>query len=150
LGLTIVIITHEMDVIREVCDRVAVMDQGKVVELNTVEEIFSRPQEKITQNFVKQTVENMEEDIQDVMKYLSDDPLYELTVYGQGLQSSFINEIASTAHVEITVVQAKFSQTETGLAGKLFVQVKGNGEQVKQVEKEFTRLDIEFQLIERA
>src|SRR5699024_2232546 len=93
LGLTIVIITHEMDVIRKVCNRVAVMEEGKVVELDTVEEIFKRPKEKVTKNFVKQTVENMEDSIEDIIEHLSADPIYELTVYGQGLDSSFVQEI---------------------------------------------------------
>jgi D-methionine transport system ATP-binding protein len=52
LGLTIVLITHEMDVIRRVCDRVAVLDAGRVVELGTVADVFLHPQHPTTRRFV--------------------------------------------------------------------------------------------------
>ena len=52
LGLTIVLITHEMAVIKTVCDRVAVMEEGRVVEEGSVYEVFSHPQKEITRRFV--------------------------------------------------------------------------------------------------
>ncbi|MFX6201907.1 methionine ABC transporter ATP-binding protein, partial [Acinetobacter baumannii] len=47
LGLTIVLITHEMEVIRSICDRVAVLDQGAVAEQGRVVDIFLRPQHAV-------------------------------------------------------------------------------------------------------
>ena len=55
LGITIVIITHEMAVIKEICDRVAVMEGGRVVELGTVFEVFASPKEEITRRFIETT-----------------------------------------------------------------------------------------------
>jgi D-methionine transport system ATP-binding protein len=55
LGITIVIITHEMNVIKEICDRVAVMEDGNVVELNEVISIFSNPHAQITKDFINST-----------------------------------------------------------------------------------------------
>lgn len=55
LGITIVVITHEMQVIKGICDRVAVMTNGKVVEQGDVFEIFSNPKEEITRQFVENT-----------------------------------------------------------------------------------------------
>jgi len=55
LGITIVIITHEMAVIKEICDRVAVMEGGRVVELGTVFEVFASPREEITRRFIETT-----------------------------------------------------------------------------------------------
>ena len=52
LGITIVIITHEMQVVKEICDRVAVMENGEVVEEGDVFGIFANPQQKITKDFV--------------------------------------------------------------------------------------------------
>lgn len=53
LGITIVLITHEMAVIREICDRVAVMEAGRVVELGTVWQVFGRPQSAITKSLLE-------------------------------------------------------------------------------------------------
>lgn len=55
LGITIVIITHEMSVIKEICHRVAVMEEGNVVELNDVISIFTNPQAQITKDFINST-----------------------------------------------------------------------------------------------
>ena len=55
LGITIVVITHEMDVVKEICNRVAVMDHGNVVEEGEVFSIFATPQNKVTRDFIKTT-----------------------------------------------------------------------------------------------
>lgn len=55
LGITIVVVTHEMQVIKEICDKVAVMEQGAVVEQGDVFSVFARPKQKITQAFVNTT-----------------------------------------------------------------------------------------------
>ncbi len=52
LGITVVIITHEMDVVRQACHRVAVMEHGKVVELGDVYQVFSAPEQPVTRRFV--------------------------------------------------------------------------------------------------
>ncbi|MCT2021551.1 methionine ABC transporter ATP-binding protein [Kocuria marina] len=52
LGITIVLITHEMDVVRATADRVAVMDSGRVVETGTTAEVFAHPQAQTTRKFV--------------------------------------------------------------------------------------------------
>ncbi|MFI0976198.1 methionine ABC transporter ATP-binding protein [Streptomyces sp. NPDC021093] len=53
LGVTIVVITHEMEVVTAICDRVAVMEDGRVVERGEVHEVFTRPQHPTTQAFVR-------------------------------------------------------------------------------------------------
>lgn len=55
LGITIVVITHEMAVVKEICNKVAVMEKGRVVEEGDVFSIFANPQETLTQNFIKTT-----------------------------------------------------------------------------------------------
>jgi D-methionine transport system ATP-binding protein len=52
-GLTIMLITHEMQVIKKICDRVAVMEQGKVIEQGSVLDIFSTPTQPTTKNFIR-------------------------------------------------------------------------------------------------
>lgn len=150
LNLTIVVITHEMDVIQKICDRVAVMDTGKVVELDTVVNIFTQPQASITKNFVKQSVKNIDDNIEDVMQTLEvKDPVYELTLLGNGLDSRFLDRISEKTKIELTIIQAMYSQSETGLIGRVFVQAKENESNQKELENAFLSLGIEFQKIER-
>ncbi|TFI33103.1 methionine ABC transporter ATP-binding protein [Rothia dentocariosa] len=56
LGITVIVITHEMDVVSSIADRVAVMEEGRVVEAGSVYEVFSNPQTEVAQRFVATTV----------------------------------------------------------------------------------------------
>ena len=56
LGITVIVITHEMDVVSSIADRVAVMEEGRVVETGSVYEVFSNPQTGVAQRFVATTV----------------------------------------------------------------------------------------------
>lgn len=55
LGITILLITHEMDVVKRICDRVAVIDQGVLIEQGTVSEIFANPQTELAKEFIRST-----------------------------------------------------------------------------------------------
>ena len=57
MGLTIVLITHEMHVIREICDRVAVIEGGVILEEGSTVEVFTHPRENTTKEFISSVVE---------------------------------------------------------------------------------------------
>jgi D-methionine transport system ATP-binding protein len=57
LGLTIVLITHEMEVVKEICHRVAIMANGRVIEEGDVYEIFAKPKEPLTKQFVQTVID---------------------------------------------------------------------------------------------
>src|SRR5699024_3187182 len=65
LGLTIILITHEMHVIRKICDRVAVMESGRIVEIGNVLDVFYKPKQLVTKKFVSQIMGDTEE-IEDI------------------------------------------------------------------------------------
>lgn len=56
LGITIVLITHEMDVVKEICNRMAIMQDGRVIESGDVYDLFASPQQPLTQEFIKSVV----------------------------------------------------------------------------------------------
>ena len=88
LGLTIVLITHEMHVIRKICHRVAVMEGGKVVEQGSVLEIFKDPEQPITKRFVQQMTEPEEtrETIQHLFNKLESGQVIRLSFTGEGTE----------------------------------------------------------------
>lgn len=57
LGITIVVITHEMDVVRQLANKVAVMEDGRIVEQGSVVDVFTRPQQEVTKRFVSTVVD---------------------------------------------------------------------------------------------
>ena len=91
LNLTIVLITHEMAVVKSICDRVAVMENGHVVEEGDVYEVFSNPQQPITKKFVN-------------------------TSSGMGQINRLIRENSSVLDPDATLVQCTFSKESVGEA----------------------------------
>ncbi len=65
LGLTIILITHEMDVVRSIADRLAVIDAGKIVETGSVQQIFASPQVPITRSLLEGSRPQLPEHLRD-------------------------------------------------------------------------------------
>ncbi|MBS7577078.1 MULTISPECIES: methionine ABC transporter ATP-binding protein [unclassified Enterococcus] len=80
LGITIVIITHEMQVVKEICNQVAVMESGKIIEKGQVVDIFQNPKNPLTVDFIR-TATHIEQAEKNIVKH-TDKPIYELKFVG--------------------------------------------------------------------
>ncbi|RBW71263.1 methionine ABC transporter ATP-binding protein [Bacillus taeanensis] len=127
LGLTIVLITHEMHVIRKICHRVAVMENGQVVEQGPVLEVFRQPKAAITQDFIKQVTEPEEtqETIEHLIKQTPNGQIIRLTFVGGIAKSPVITKLIRQFDLEVNILQGKVSQTKNGAYGTLFIQLDG-------------------------
>jgi D-methionine transport system ATP-binding protein len=135
LGLTIVLITHEMHVIRKICDRVAVMESGKIVEEGEVLRIFRNPKQMITKRFVQQITEPEEtkETIAHLLNHYPNGKVVQLTFVGDAAEQPLITNIIREFQVNINILQGKISQTHQGSYGVLFVHIDGTDEEVARV-----------------
>lgn len=127
LGLTIVLITHEMHVIRKICHRVAVMENGNVVEEGSVLEVFHHPKEPITKDFVNQLSEP--EEMQESIAHLAtsnDGELVQFTFIKGKTGSPLVTDLIRRYDVEVNIIQGKISHTQDGPYGKLSVFIKGS------------------------
>ncbi|MFC5711204.1 methionine ABC transporter ATP-binding protein [Thalassorhabdus alkalitolerans] len=127
LGLTIVLITHEMHVIRKICHHVAVMEGGKVVEEGPVLDVFRNPKQEMTKEFVKQITEPEEtmEAISELLKGTEGGPILKLTFVGDDAEQPLMTEIIQKFQVSVNILQGKISQTREGSYGTLFVRLDG-------------------------
>lgn len=95
LGLTIVIITHQMSVIREVCNRVAVIDHGTIVEQGDVFGVFANPQDNLTRSFVDTT-----SNLGKVREFIEEDsPLVKLSEGQRLIRMQYVSKEVSEALV---------------------------------------------------
>ncbi|MBU9722176.1 MULTISPECIES: methionine ABC transporter ATP-binding protein [Bacillaceae] len=135
LGLTIVLITHEMHVIRKICHRVAVMEQGKIVEQGDVLEVFKRPKEEMTKEFVKQVTEpeETEEALQHLLQENNIGHVLQLTFVGGDAEKPLITNIIRRFEVTVNILQGKISQTQNGPYGSLFISLEGDAVEVQKV-----------------
>lgn len=128
LGLTIVLITHEMHVIRKICHRVAVMEGGKVVELGQVLDVFKNPQQAITKRFVQQVTEPEEtkETAEHLIESYRSGQIVQLTFVGGSAEQPVITNVIRNNNVTVNILQGKISQTQSGSYGTLFIHVDGS------------------------
>lgn len=135
LGLTIVLITHEMHVIRKICNRVAVMESGKIVEEGPVLDVFRQPTQEMTKEFVKQVTEP--EETQETIKHLLEatktGKIVQLTFVGGDAEKPIITKIIRKFNVEINILQGKISQTQEGAYGTLFIGIDGDDNEIENV-----------------
>lgn len=128
LGLTIIMITHEMHVIRKVCNRVAVMEEGAIVEQGDVMEVFANPEKAVTKKFVEQVVADADEE--ESMAYILQLPkegmLVRIHFVGESTNDALISETAKKFPVDITILQGKLTQTIAGILGTLTIRITGN------------------------
>lgn len=117
-GITILIITHEMGVIQKICNRVAVMEQGEVVEIGNVKDVFSHPQTSTAKNFVS-TVINTEpsKSLKAVFNHRSDQNYidYKLFLETEQIEQPILNELTQKYQLNVNVLFSSMStiQEET-------------------------------------
>ncbi|NQD65158.1 methionine ABC transporter ATP-binding protein [Bacillus haikouensis] len=134
LGLTIVLITHEMHVIQKICHRVAVMEDGKVAELGDVLEVFRNPKQQVTKRFVKEVSQDQdsEEVIQELIKQYPTGKVLKFIFVGESTGQPLITSLIRRFDLEVNILQGQISQTQKGAYGTLFVHLDGPESQLKE------------------
>ncbi|MFZ3591387.1 methionine ABC transporter ATP-binding protein [Bacillus sp. DJP31] len=134
LGLTIVLITHEMHVIRKICHRVAVMENGLVVEEGDVLSVFKNPQQPITKRFVGQLSEPEEakETVGHLLERYPNGRVVKLTFVGEETGQPIISNVIRQFDITVTILQGKIAQLHTGAYGTLFIHIDGIDEEVEK------------------
>lgn len=130
LNLTIVLITHEMAVIKSICHKVAVMEKGRVVEEGLVYDIFSNPQADITKKFIAS-----QSSLSKITKLLEEDSslvqtgengrLIRLQFEGQSTGKAAVSDISRRFGVNVNIVLANIDILQAGALGNLIVVING-------------------------
>lgn len=135
LGLTIILITHEMHVIRKICHQVAVMENGKIVEQGDVLDIFLHPKENVTKKFVEQVM-GQTNGVDEVLANMPEDvdgQLAQLHFVGEKTNQTLISTISKKFPADVNILQGNITQTQRGAYGTLIVQFVGEKKVIEQV-----------------
>ncbi len=150
LNLTIVLITHEMHVIRKICDKVAVMESGKIVEHGNVMDVFKRPKEEVTKRFIRQD-SNDEEDthlvLEELLAAYPDGKVVRLTFHGEQAKLPIISKIVKEDEVDLTIIEGNIKKTQEGAIGSLYVQLMGQPEKINQAIENLRKMRVEVEVI---
>lgn len=137
MNITVVMITHEMLVVKEICDRVAVMENGRVVEKNDIVPIFIDPIEEITQNFINTTnnsnkINELIEEKHPLTQLNPNQQLVRLKYTSSNTKEAIISEISRTYNVDCSIIFGNVEVIKDSPLGTLVTVFTGNDENIRK------------------
>ena len=135
--ITVVLITHEMHVIEQVCHKVAVMEKGKIIEHGNVLDVFGHPKHKTTQNFVSSVINDqipagVVENLLEIEGDKNNIKLFKLEFLGRSASEPVMNSLILQQKVIVNILFAHMSEIEKTVLGSMFVQLKGSDNNIEQ------------------
>ncbi|MDT8859826.1 methionine ABC transporter ATP-binding protein [Alkalihalobacillus sp. MEB130] len=129
-GITILLITHEMHVVQKICDRVAVMENGKVIEEGKVIDIFSKATTNTTKKFINSL---FPEDIpvEVINSFSEQGPVIRLSFVGQSTGKPALAEVAKKFNVYTNILSGNIVQLKNEPYGRMVIHLQGDQEQTE-------------------
>ena len=137
LGLTLVIITHEMAVVKEICDRVAIMDQGDVIEQGDVFSIFANPEHDVTKNFIRSTsnlqkIEELLESNAAVTQIKPGELIVRLWYFTKNVNEPVISNVARLFDIDLNIIFADIEIIRDSPIGGTVASLSGQPENIEK------------------
>lgn len=132
LGITIVMITHQMEVVQKICHKMAVMSDGKIVETGTVKELFEHPKHEVTKRFVQniESDQSIEEMASHLKKKYPNGTIIRCSFTGNNADSPVIGNAIRQVDFDVSIVAADIATSQVGPIGVTYLHLShGNDEQ---------------------
>ncbi|MFC0525612.1 methionine ABC transporter ATP-binding protein [Pontibacillus salicampi] len=129
LGITIVLITHEMEVVKEICHRVAVMQDGKVVEEGQVYDIFANPQNALTTSFIESVLQFS---LPDKITKGREGVIVKLQFKGDVAEEAIVSDMLQSFLVKGNILHGKIEYIQDTPLGIFVMELTGEPEDVQQ------------------
>ena len=129
LGLTIIMITHQIEVVKDICDRVAIMESGEIVEINTVEELFKRPRSKTARAFINSLKSDIQEEF--IKPAELKGHIVRLSFWGDIVKKPVVSHMVKRFDIDVNILSGNISQLMSTSAGHLIVELTGPGEEIR-------------------
>ncbi|MGL4383100.1 MAG: methionine ABC transporter ATP-binding protein [Bacilli bacterium] len=125
-NLTIIIISHEMDVVKKLCHKIAVIDGGSIVEENTTQALFASPKQDITKKFIGKASSDLELEIAQAIIDYPNDVLVKLAYQDQLSTMPILSSIIKQFDIEVSIIHAAINHLNKGNVGFLLLKVSKN------------------------
>lgn len=152
LGLTIVLITHEMEAVKQICNKVAVMDAGRIIERGSLLDIFAKPQEQLTKDFIDTTLQ-LDAAIESVRKQPAvahlqgADQLVRLTYLGASTDQPLVATLYKDFNVTANILFGDIQILQGTPFGNLIVVLSGSQADIDRTFKYLADNDVQVQHI---
>jgi D-methionine transport system ATP-binding protein len=136
LAVTILLITHEMGVIKEICHRLAILEQGLIVDEASVADFFSNPQTETAKKFARTfALKDLPEKLR--VRWLDQPnetalPLWRLSFLGSAAEAPLISQLSRLFALDLSILQAQIEQIRDEMVGVLVVEVTGTPENIAE------------------
>ena len=155
LGLTIVIITHQMEVIKEICDKVAVMEHGKIVEQGDVFDIFANPQNEVTKRFIKATsnltkIEELIEEDSPVVHLEKGEYLVRFSYIQKNVSEPLISATSRIYDVTMNIIFAEIEIVQNAPIGGTIAIISGKKEAIERALEHIREENVGVEVLKNA
>jgi len=152
LGITIVLITHEMTVVKDICDRVAIMDGGYVVELGDTLDVFSKPQQALTKDFIDtatniRKIYELIEENNELTRLRAGEKMVLLTYSGSNAGEPLISYLSKTYDVRANIIYGNIDYLKGRPIGKLVVTFSGDPKRIEEALAYINSQGVEVEVI---
>ena len=130
LGLTIVLITHEMDVIKQICNKVAVIDKGEIVETGDVSKVFTDPQHEITKNFLQNRTHEIPAHF--FKERSANVKLLRLSFKGEKAREPVITQMVRNYNVDANILLGWIDSVQNVMVGNLVLELSGTPDNIEK------------------
>ena len=131
MNLSVVMITHQMEVVRDCCQQVAVIDNGAVAETGFVREIFSAPKSEVTKDFLMHINPLNPEDTQ-LIRWSKSGGAYTLRFSGELTSEPVLSKISRDYGIEFNICAGGMQKVGETVVGTLFVDINGSSEDMQK------------------
>lgn len=147
LNVTIVLITHEMEVIKRLCNKVAVIDKGSIVEEGLVADVFWNPKHPITKYFLQTTVHDIPEEFFDHISPTR--KLLRLRFKGNAASEPLISRIVKNYHVDANILLGWIDSLQTLVIGTLIIELTGKEENIQAALHFLSQYTVHYEILEK-
>ena len=154
LGITIVLITHEIAVVKEICTRLAVMDAGRVVEEGAIYDVFSQPKAELTQRFIRTTnnlarFEELLATAPDSLSLKPGDVIAQMEFHGGSAGHALVSTLSREYGVDISIVFGNIDILQATPLGTLIVIFRGPVDQVQKALLPAEKSEVQVEVLRR-
>jgi len=137
-GVTFLVITHEMDVIRDLCTHVAIMEGGKIIEQGPVLDVLTAPATPTAKRFFVN-------DYIDPGWFGGSKRIFRAIFIGEAARKSFINDVIKRFDIELSILSGNIESVGGTMVGNLVLEISGSGEILEQVQQYFHDNNVKMQ-----
>lgn len=133
MNLTVVMITHQMEVVRDACSQVAVVNEGRIVEQGTVKEIFMNPKSPVTKDFINHLAPEEETEKGDnIVRWSNDGGNYYLRFYGDKTDMPLLSRTAKKFDIEYNIRAGGIQSVQGDKVGAMLIDFIGDEAEIQK------------------